>query len=259
MIGRGRDCSCITVRRAFTLIEVLLALGILLALTGSVYAFVDSIMTQRDRVTQAASDQQIAGAIIERIETDVLATLAGSDGIGAGIVGTNATLTLLTRGVTPPLQGSAVGVPLGDLQLSRFEFDPISGELHAARRDALDEQAQTRMELLTNRLERVRFRYYKGRSWVSSFDSRTSGLPAAIEVALWFRAEDDEGAPDELEALLAMEDEFGKRSARGRDDFEDRRDEEPSEESPPAPRRRPDRLRVIVIPDGPDVGWRGGP
>jgi len=237
MIGRGVHRRSVATHRAFTLIEVLLALGILLALTGSVYTFLDSVMTQRDRVAQAASDQQIAGAIIERIESDVLTTLAGSGRIGAGIVGSNTRLTLLTRGVTPPLQGAAVGVPLGDLQLSRFEFDPFMGELHAARRDALDENAQTTMELLTDRLERVRFRYYKGRSWVSSFDSRTSGLPGAIEVALWFRAEDGVAAPDELDAVLAMEDEFGDRPARGRDDLQGRGDEESAEE--------PDRKSVV--------------
>lgn len=249
--------------RAFSLLEVLLALAMLLALTGSVYAFLDSVMTQRRRVERAADNQQIAGTVIERIERALFTTLAGSPSVGTGLRGTNTRLTLLTRGVTPPLMDTTTAVPLGDLQVVRFEFDPERRRLSASRRDALDDQSMQTTELISDQVERVRFRYYTGRAWASSFDTREAGtLPAAVEVAIWFRDKDDPDASIEAEAAeIDAFDQVVRSGANsgGEQTAVSLPESVVSMSEPAKPTRQPDRVRVIAIPDASEAGWRGGP
>lgn len=263
MIARVRPGANRRPPRAFSLLEVLLALAILLALTGSVYAFLDSVMTQRQRVERAAANQQIAGAVIEQIETAVFTTLAGSPSVGTGLRGTNDRLTVLTRGVTPPLMTTTTAVPMGDLQVVRFEFDPVHRQLSASRRDALDDQTRPTTELISDQVERVRFRYYTGSAWVSSFDARKAGrLPAAVEVAIWFMQGDNPDAPTEAEAAEVAAFEEARRSGANMGGDETAIPEPGLLADPPEPAmptRRPDRVRVIAIPDASDAGWRTGP
>ncbi|MCB9844407.1 MAG: prepilin-type N-terminal cleavage/methylation domain-containing protein [Phycisphaeraceae bacterium] len=236
--------------RGFSLFEVLLAVALTAALSGAMYAFLDDLLYRRSQVLRALDDAQAGNAVIERIEADVMGSLAGSDSLGAGVSGDNTRLTVLTRGVTPPLQ--VAGVHLGDLQATELQFDGRTGELRGRRFDALAESDGGESDLISDRLERVRFRYHDGQRWVARFDSlRSGGLPVAIEVALWFRQREPEpedpspsgsmGAADSAESdeLLSIEGPDG---------------------GPPEmniPMREPDRVRVIAVPDAPEAGWEG--
>ena len=80
-------------------------------------------------------------------------------------------------------------------------------------------------ETIAEDVSRVRFRYYDGSSWSSSFSSDQRGLPVAVEVAIWT-------------------------TGRGWRDVEGTTQD--AEIDPP------DRRRVICIPDGPSAGWKEG-
>lgn len=243
------------VRSGFTLLEVMLAIALALALSGGMFAFMNNLMLRRDQAIEYVTQSQASGAIIERLETDLFAALVAA-GDGAGIDGGANRIRVLTRGVTPPMLGDLASVPLGDLQGSEFVFDPSTHELRGGRFEA---GATPKLETIA-RLDRVRFRYHNGRSWSSSFNSQSAGsLPAAVEIAIWFHTGEREEPPSELEAMLPEDaladpilDELRAEEAERLamlDEAQEREDR---------PMSAPDRLRVIVIPDGAtaDIGGR---
>jgi prepilin-type N-terminal cleavage/methylation domain-containing protein len=209
-------------RGGFTLVEVLLAIVLLLALAGGMLSYIWGLLASRDRLV-ATTDQQIsAAALFEQLETDLSATFA-VDGSGApGVDGNSTSLVVRSRGV-----GSLAGTgtsDLGDLQGCEVKFE---GNALTARRLGRDE---TSFETLASPVGRVQFRYFDGKEWQQSFRSSDAGtLPVAVEVSLWF---------DELSSGNAQ-------AAAG--------DNTALEEKPT---RAPDRVRVMVVPDGPVTSWK---
>src|SRR5512147_1920348 len=104
--------------RAFTLLEVLLALGLVGMLAGSIFGFMWNVLRVRDALALDSRDAQAGTAVMERIESDVLCGLAGDEGVGAGISGTATSLKVLTRGVAIPTGPKTEEA--GDLQWSEF-------------------------------------------------------------------------------------------------------------------------------------------
>jgi hypothetical protein len=197
--------------------------------------------------------------LIERIERDVLAGLAGGSGLGTGIKGTETSLTLLTRGVWLELprgvaagaqdQAGGGGSVSGDVQGSEYRFDARAGVLEA-RRWSVDAGGggDGAFEVVSDHIQRLRFRYYDGRRWVDRFDSvAKKGLPVAIEVAIWF-GDVASATGDEPGGESDGAGEGGAFVMDGADEL--------LPELATAPMRRPDRLRVIVVPDGPSASWR---
>jgi hypothetical protein len=165
-----------TGRRAFTVMEVLLALGLGAMLAGAVTAFAWRIASSQRSLALAAADAQGADALLDRLESDLLGAIAGDARHGAGVRGSSTRLRVLTRGVDFADGGAA------DLQEAVYEF--IGPMLWLARGPAGQPNER---HALSSRALRARFRYFDGRSWSTAFDSATSGrLPAAVEVALWF-------------------------------------------------------------------------
>lgn len=210
------------VSRGFTLIEVMIALALIALLAGAVLSFLSSLSSRQDALVRAAEEAQATDTLLDRIEGDLLAGLAGDASLGAGINGTATRLRILTRGVDLGDGGS------GDLQEAVYAF--VGSTLSLSRRPAGpgSEGVTAASHPLSTGLARVRFRYFDGRAWATSFDSAALGrLPAAVEIEVW-RA--------------------GRGPAPGPEGAEERDAVWPE----------PDRSRVIVVPDGPDAAWGGG-
>ncbi len=239
-------------RRAFTLMEVLLAIGITAMLAGSIFSFLWNLQTQRQDLFEVAADLQSGNSIIESLERDILATIAGGPGVGAGINGSGSRLTLLSRGVSlPGIAQGATKSEFGDLQGAEYQFDIRSGELRARRWYAGESTRPTgEYTVISDRVQRFRLRYFNGRNWQTTFNSQSSGagLPVAIEIALWF------GEPqpplDMIEQLPPMDQDPELLELESPEDLL------PEEEPVEWKVREPDRLRIIVVPDGPVAAWR---
>lgn len=203
-------------RRGFTVMEVMLALALGAMLAGALMSFVWRMSSQQRALALAASDSQGADALLDRLEADLLGAIAGDARRGAGVQGSATRLQLLTRGVDLGDGGAT------DLQRAVYEFIGPMMWLARGPVDGAGAEGGER-HALSARAMRARFRYFDGRSWVLSFDSKSAGrLPAAIEVALWFEP-------------------IGEPGAAG--------------VAPPERWPEPDRVRVMVIPDAPEAAW----
>ena len=243
-------------RGGFSLLEALVAIALVVGLSGGVMSFLFNLWRQRDGVERGTDALRGAAALLEGLEGDVLGAVAGDGSGGAGIVGGETSLRMLTRSVAAPVLGDGIESVAGDLQGVEYVFDEAARTLSASRWDAMRaDRGQSGTSVLAEGVSRVRLRYFDGTAWRGSFDSgRDGGLPVAIEVAVWFGSSGvrevdpvEGGVPEGAEVgfpndLPAIEDDLGDPGAE--------------EEAPVAP---PDRVRLIVIPDGPVSAWREGP
>lgn len=204
-----------------TLLEVLLAIGIGAALAVGVGGFIGELMSGRDRVLTSAERFDAGNRMFEALERALSTTMVAGPGEEAGIDGTQETISVLCRAVTVPDPARGLLAP-GDLQRLELRFSPDSGRVRASVRDASLGAAGTQPQIIASGVRRLRLRYHDGRSWRSEFNTVSAGrLPVAVEIAVWFEdAERREPVSDDM----------------------------PAEERP-APTRRPDRLRIIAIPD----------
>lgn len=248
---------------AFTLLEVLLALSLLLAITSTLFGFMLGLMDRRDRLVQASSEGQAGSALIERLENDIMAAISGDSEVGAGIKGSATELTILSRSVNVPGDSSELDLALGDLQASRYTFTERSSEVSIARWGVSPTSSagagSGADEVVSNRVRKLRFRYHDGETWLSSYDSLSQqGLPVAVEIGIWFgenrRAAIDEEAPRELtgeETPMQFGDDYASSAALDPMQMFENEEE-------PIVWGEPDRVRVIIVPDGPVAAWKAG-
>jgi hypothetical protein len=237
----------------------MLAVALVAGLSGGVFSFLFNLGRNRDGVERATDSLRGAAALMEGIEADAVGVVAGDGDGGAGVVGTETSLTLLTRGVSPPVLGSGLEGVIGDLQGVEYRFDASQGALTARRWDALAGEGGGSPSVLARGVSRIRLRYFDGSGWRASFDSGAAGaLPVAIEVAVWFGAVSAEAAAAEA-AVATAGDGFDDEFAGGFPDELPPLEEELIDEGGMGEvLSKPDRVRVIVIPDGPVSSWREG-
>lgn len=180
--------------RGFTLIEAMLAVGLLFILTATAFPLMTDLVRTRDRVESRAEWFRARAATFDLLER-ALRTAAPVDGLGgAGFIGDAAGITIATR-----WQPKGSEPELGTL---RFEFDRAELTLTVEQRSAgkgsspSNGEVRADAEPLAQGLERVQFRYHNGRSWSRSFQSGAGvGLPVAVEVSLWRERADEPAAP----------------------------------------------------------------
>lgn len=241
-------------KRGFTLIEVMLALALLVLLVAGVIALQWSIGDSRQRIIESARRSQEVGVLLERLEADLLTSIAGDDALGAGIKGDGSSLTVLARGVwlsgpsaadraTPEQIGAGLGKrPASDLVETRVAL--AAGELRLSRKMAgpgADVLLPAIEGAISADIEALRMRYFDGATWLDSFDSlEAGGLPAAVEIAVWWKH------GSEPSVAVRTEGEADTANADG------------AALKPVLPERAPDRVRVIAVPEGGVAGAGGG-
>lgn len=243
-------------RPAMTLVEVLAALAILVVLSAGVVGFFFGVSARRDELARLAAQQRDTAALFDRLESALMGAVALAPDGSAGIRGDERSITIVTRLVTPALGGKAT---VADAATLAFEFEESLATCDCTL-TPLIAGADPLTEPILRHVERLRFRYLRGRDWSSSFDSLSAGgLPAAVEVSLWLepRAGASElpgepRAPAEqagFDAPLPAADDPFSLGAPGMP---------PEPEDTPWIPREPDHVRILVVPDAPAVGW-GGP
>jgi hypothetical protein len=232
----------------------MLAVGLLVLLTGAMYAFLWNLLARREAVDVESARDQAAATLFERLESDLTGVVAG-DEKHAGLVGTQSEITVRGRGVAIPLRAGERDSAMGDMQGTQLSFD--AGVLRG-RRWVGEGEPSGEFEQISEDAERVRFRYYDGRQWGSSFDSGSAGtLPVAIEVAVWFGKEERHEGTEAQRHEGEEERHDGAEAQRHRAQEENHEGDE-QKPSVSVPTREPDRRRLIIVPDGPVAAWKDG-
>ena len=242
--------------RAFTLVEVMLSMVIMLVLAGSIGWAVREMREKTFVLRRASDDLTVGTSVFELIDASMTSSVALDPTSGsAGIRGTGESIEIVSRGVLADLEGDTGA--LSGLTRLRVEFEPDALELRIGRSDA---STAATLQPISQRIEQMRFRYHDGQQWTDSFDSRSAGtLPVAIEVSVWFvTALDERALPPESDTGLAPGGtasgsdplDFEGMGAPVRSDFD---------EEPPLIERRPDRFRIFSVLDGPRVDQTAPP
>lgn len=85
-------------RAAFTLIEVIISLAMLVLLSGVLMGFLWNLAKDRRAVVNILQVQRTADVLFDRLASDLTSAVATS-GSGAGINGRATSLTIVSRGV----------------------------------------------------------------------------------------------------------------------------------------------------------------
>lgn len=228
-------------RAAFSLLEVLVAIAVLLVLSAAVYAFIFQLMSMRE----AIADRSERDAALTFAFDVVAASIMTCEVVGVegepGIVGTATSLELVCRtsSLASPI---ATSEPSGLMR--RVEWNQRDQSVWID--DADQDPAITG-------IARLRFRYHDGRSWSSTYDSAALGrLPFMIEMAVWFA-----GRGEALEASSLRSSPLDAELRRESFDFPEGMDSEnPLDDLEPL--SPPDAVRIFVCPDAADQGWEAG-
>ena len=224
----------------FTLLEMLVAIALLGLLLGAVYSFTWNLFSRETRSLDEAAKSQTATMLFDRCEADLMSAVAIADS-SPGVTGDSSQITITHRAVLP---GSS-GAPDVDLQTTTIRFDPRARRVSVTRSDASANPGGSENDgEIPVPVRALQIRYHNGRRWTDRFSSN-NGLPAAVELAIWFGVPEDE--PDNEPA----------------DDFQDFPGDEPNPfdreiagpgsemDFPDEPEElgAPDRVRIITIPD----------
>ncbi len=175
-------------RRAFSLVEMMVAVLLVVMLAGAVYSFMWSVLDDRARLEKHAGREIGATRLFACIEDDLATCVARTDSGASGIKGDSGSIAIAKRSVRLDATGAEA---LGDATQSEYRFEESAGQV-LARRDGGG------YEPILTGVSRVRFRFRQGSEWVEQFDSvAAGGVPSAVEIALWFGEPEvvDEPAP----------------------------------------------------------------
>lgn len=128
-------------RRGFNLFEVVIAIALILALTGTMYGFLRQLLATRDQAATFSDRQRAANTLIDRLRRDLTTCIAGDPSVGAGVSGGENMLRVAARSVPGSLasRGSADPAVFSDLHLSVYRFAPQRRRM-LVKRDVLGDQ-----------------------------------------------------------------------------------------------------------------------
>jgi type II secretory pathway pseudopilin PulG len=232
-------------RSAFTLMEILVAVALLLALSGVLGGVLFGLSDRRELVAIEAARQGSIDILFSELDAAVVSTCVQA-GKEAGLRGDATGLTVISRGVRVAPGGGA-----GDLV--GLEIRSSTPGTISARRFSPGQPSASSLEVAATDIAGVRLRYFDGSTWSDRFDSLVTGrLPVAIEFAVWFTGNEpdtplpsaDLNAPS-LRSKPGLG-RLGPESDADAEDAEGRGPDAASEASWP----RPSRRRVMIVPDG---------
>ena len=166
-------------RSGFTLLEAMVALGVILLLVGVMTSVVGDVARSRDRSIEEGIQLQGAMGAFELLGSAADTCFAGASEDQFAIQGGPLNLRITRSGVHARRlrnQDGATSV-LGDRE--RFELGLDGRDLFVS-----GEESNARSILMVD-LVAIRFRYFDGESWMNTWDSSIDGLPRAIELSIW--------------------------------------------------------------------------
>lgn len=211
-------------RRALTLLEVLVSIGLIGMLLGALVTFFGQILRVRREVTAVADRNQIARQVLEGIAAE-LRGCVGMEEIGFPVeqrlIGDRRTLSFLTTALPPKelydFFGGFDDDPPGqhDLRLLTYSLwidpeetdddgEPIVGGIIRTLKRTLnqlvvdeDDPLDVRNDLWSHELGYLEFRYFDGVEWDVKWDvTQGNSLPQLVQVTVGFESITDDELND---------------------------------------------------------------
>ncbi|HWL92396.1 MAG TPA: hypothetical protein VNT79_02590 [Phycisphaerae bacterium] len=209
-------------RRGVTLLELLLALGLMVLVSVLLFSFYDQVLRTREVAQQAVSSGYLARMIAHQIADEIRAANGFVSTIGPGITGKERVLTIQTvalpdkklfkkYGIDDKLPPAECDVRLVQYYLGYDKDDEnyvyadgstgmaplglVRREVKTHFQSALMEKDEksVHLDLVSPELKYVRFRYYDGVDWVDRWDigiepegKMGNSLPQAVEVTVGY-------------------------------------------------------------------------
>ena len=228
-------------RRGFTLLEILIVIGITSVLVSSLGLFVNQIASTRTFIRARAERDAAITVVFDALEDALATSVARAEDGAPGVSGDALSLEVSFDGTTVQraMGSSPVRVLLPADRIGVF-FDSSSG-LFSIQRDG------KQPTILQGEAFAVRFRYFDGELWHEQWDSiGMNGLPIAVECSVWFKpwpeGEVPEWFPDEFAEFdenTDVSDEEAEYESFGTLRELDEREDLPE----------PSRRRLILVPD----------
>lgn len=172
------------IRRAFSLLEALVAVAIATAFLGAIAVFTSNLGDARARLARSSREIECAEAVFSALERACATVVLDAAGAGDGIEGDAARLRMVRSGVGLGDDGSA---RFGEFVATAVGFDA------AARRVTIERGTQR--ETQSAPVRELRFRYLTEDGWQEVFRSADFGeFPVAIEASIWFDRGDSAGS-----------------------------------------------------------------
>jgi type II secretory pathway component PulJ len=177
---------------AFTLLEVLLAIALVVGLIGASLAFYQHILVIRAAVTNQVELVASQRRIMDRL-SDELRSALNSSFYGLGLRGESDSVRFLTaslpaESVWHQYEGDRLRrTPAHDLRLVGYRLGDEGAGLERTEQTLLtvraaEEGKHVRVALLTPVVTGLRFRYWDGANWHPRWDA--ARMPRAIEITM---------------------------------------------------------------------------
>jgi hypothetical protein len=210
------------VRSALTLVELLLALGLIVIVSAMMFLFYETSLRSRDQGLQIMSDDQLARTIANMIAEEIRSANGFVPSLGPGLSGDDHTLSLQTVAIPDKSlflhRSIKDGLPPAECDIrtvqyylaydpDKTDYDYSDGTKAAAplglvRREirTLNQVAQSEaqpltvdLDLVAKEIKYIRLRYFDGVDWVDKWDigkdaagAMGNSLPQAVEVTVGY-------------------------------------------------------------------------
>ena len=224
-------------RRAFTLLEMVISIGLLIMLLSMTFWFYNSVIEQRTKGVEVSREAQLARVVLDQIATEVRQASAFATSFGPGIYGTEDgieinTLQIPDKKLTEErtVRDKAL-VGQFDLRQVRYyiawdyENTDTNGEprsLGLARREirtylrdiafddeeeaaeaADDAELATKEELYAPEIKYLEVLYFDGATWWETWElNQQNALPQIVRITIGFKPQQ----PDAEEMQMVEED-----------------------------------------------------
>ena len=230
---RGRAGA---IRRGLTLLELVLAIGLMVLMMGFMFSFYETSLSTRERGTKTILDNQLCRTVAMKIADEIRSANGFLIGLGPGISGNSRIIKLQTvvlpdkehfikRGIqdAPPPASSdirqvAYYLAYDDTQTADYP-DGTAGplplglvrrEIKTLNQVVIDEtrKEDVGIDLFAPEIKYLRLRYFDGVQWLDGWDlgagpegGMGNSLPQAVEVTVGYEA-----MPPPTEDILGFKD-----------------------------------------------------
>jgi len=210
-------------RRGMTLLELLLAIGLMVIMTGLMFSFYAVTLRTREHGTRIMVDTQLCRTVALKIADEIRSANGFLQGLGPGIGGNSRIIRLQTvvlpdreQFLTRDIQDEPLPARSDIRQVAWYlAYDPDQTHVYAdgnegplplglVRREIktlnqviIDEtrKEQVDVDLYSREIKYLRFRYFDGAQWLDGWDLGAgpeggigNSLPQAVEVTVGYQA-----------------------------------------------------------------------